>query len=123
MAERSRIDPCISIDYAALMDHLSLEGVRIENYKKIKVEYRYCATKQVSILHFGASTADMIPLTIGVNTLAVDFAGGAWTQKTFDYSTIDSMFWENSLTYFGIATGVGLMAGDSLYIRSIELLP
>ena len=123
MAERSRIDPCISIDYAALMDHLSLECVRIENYKKIKVEYRYCATKQVSILHFGASTADMIPLTIGVNTLAVDFAGGAWTQKTFDYSTIDSMFWENSLTYFGIATGVGLMAGDSLYIRSIELLP
>ena len=120
--EKSRIDPCISIDYAALMSHLGLTCEKADDYKKIKVEYKYCATKDVSIMQFGASTANMIPVTIGVNTATAEHADGTWNVQTFDYSSVDSTFWSDSFAYFGFATGVGLMGGDSIYIRSIELV-
>lgn len=120
--EKSRIDPCISIDYASLMAHLGLESASAEDYHKIKVEYKYCATKDASLLHFGASTASMVPITIGANTNSVDYATGEWSVQTFDFSEVIEAFWVGEFSYFGFTTGVGLMAGDSVYIRSIELV-
>ena len=104
------------------MSHLGLTCEKADDYKKIKVEYKYCATKDVSIMQFGASTANMIPVTIGVNTATAEHADGTWNVQTFDYSSVDSTFWSDSFAYFGFATGVGLMGGDSIYIRSIELV-
>lgn len=119
--EKSRIDPCISIDYASLMSSLGLQSVMAQSYKKIKIEYKYCATKDVSLMNFGASTIPVGTLTIGVNTQILP-QSGTWNTQILDYSGVDEVFWEDEFTYFGFATGVGLMAGDSIYIRSIELI-
>ena len=119
--EKSRVDPCISIDYAALMEHLSLPCVKAENYRQIKVEYFYSVTKSVSSLHLGASTIGMVPVSIGTNTDEVA-TRGEWTVQTFDYNSVTADFWEGEFTYFGFASGIGLMAGDGIYIRSIELI-
>lgn len=122
MMEKSRIDPCISIDYASLMSALGLDIASANDYRKIKVEYKYCATKDVSLMHFGASTASMVPVSIGTNTASVDYPNGKWSTQTFDFTSVDEVFWVDGFTYFGFMTGVGLMGGDSLYIRSIELV-
>ena len=120
--EKSRIDPVISIDYGALMAHLGLDPIKAENCKRIKIEYRLVTTKKESNLNFGASTTSMIPLSVGVNTDVVPLANKEWTSTILEFSGVDSAFWSGNFTYFGVATGVGLMAGDGIYIKSIELL-
>ena len=122
MTPKSRIDPTISIDYSALMKHLGLSVAKADEYKKIKVEYRYVSTRVESALYFGASTTGMVPLTVAVNTVQVPVDNNNWTSKVFDFSSVNSAFWEDEFVYFGVTTGVGLMGGDAIYIRSIELI-
>ena len=120
--KKSRIDPTISIDYGALMTHLGLTPVKADEYKRIKVEYRFVRTKKESIINFGGSTTSMIPLKVGVNTTDVPVSDGEWTSSVFDFSSVDSAFWTGNFTYLGFTTGVGLMAGDGIYVKSIEFL-
>ncbi|MBQ9709523.1 MAG: endonuclease/exonuclease/phosphatase family protein [Clostridia bacterium] len=119
---RSRIDPVISIDYGKLMADLNLKAVSANEYKRIKIEYRLSRTKSASLVHFGASTTGLIPISIGINTTQIPYENGAWNTRVFDFSGIDDAFWDGDFTYFGVKTGVGLMAGDGIYIKSIELL-
>ena len=63
-----------------------------------------------------------VPISIGINTMQVPYENGAWNTRVFDFSGIDDAFWDGDFTYFGVKTGVGLMAGDGIYIKSIELL-
>lgn len=119
---KSRIDPAISIDYGALTEYLGLTAVKADDCRRIKVEYRYVYTEEVSVLHFGASTTNMIPVSIGVNTAEIYADGGEWTSRVYDFTAVSNSFWTGDFAYFGVTTGVGLMAGDGIYIKSIELL-
>ena len=76
----------------------------------------------MSVLHFGASTVNGVSVSVGVNTLQIFANGKEWTSRVYDFSAVSDSFWTGDFDYFGITTGVGLMAGDSIYIRSIELL-
>ena len=120
---KSRIDPIISIDYGALMKHLGLDPVSANKCSKIKMEYRFVSTHSVSSLPMGASASGMIPVKINVNTAEIPENDG-WITKTLDFSGIDDkdIFWTGNFNYFGITSGVGLMAGDGIYIRYIELI-
>lgn len=122
MLKKSRIDPVISIEYGALMRDLGLTPVSADNCRKIKVKYRLVKTKSPSLWHFGATNESMIPLSIGTNTLQVLENEGNWNTYTFDFSFVDKDFWSGKFTYFGVKAGSGMMAGDGIYIESIELL-
>ena len=65
----------------------------------------------------------MIPVKINVNTAEIPENDG-WITKTLDFSGIDDkdIFWTGNFNYFGVTSGVGLMAGDGIYIRYIELI-
>ena len=104
------------------MGHLGLTAVNADGCRRIKVEYRYVYTEEASALHFGASTANMIPVSIGVNTAEIYKDDSEWTIRIYDFTSVNNSFWTGDFTYFGFTTGVGLMAGDSIYIKSIELL-
>lgn len=119
---KSRIDPIISIDYGLLTESLGLTAVSAERCRRIKIEYRLICTKDASSVHFGASAAESIPVSIGVNTAQIVRENGEWTSKVLDFSGVNGVFWSDKFNYFAVATGVGLMAGDGIYIRSIELL-
>ena len=122
VAAKSRIDPIISIDYAALTEHLGLTAVTAEEFRRIKIEYRLVRTEDVSIVHFGVATANTDSVSIGVNTAEIYADGGQWTSRIYDFAAVGDAFWTGEISYFGITTGVGLMAGDGIYIKSIELL-
>ena len=121
-AEKSFVAPRISIDYGVLMTSLGIPCASANEYRKIKVEYKYCATKASSLMHFGASTAAMVPVSIGVNTAEMQYMDGTWQEEVFDFTEVDDAFWVDGFTYLAFTTGVGLMGGDSIYIRSIEFV-
>lgn len=121
MAEKSRVDFGLSIDYAALMRDSGLQPVSADNYTKVRIEYSYSLTNGRSRLYFGGSTSLMVPLSVGINAYEVTPADGLWTVQTFDFS--DNDFWSGEIAYLGVITDIGLYAGDAIYIRSIELLP
>lgn len=120
-ADKSRIDPCISIDYALLMKDLGLEGVSADEYKKIKIEYLYSVTKSQSRVYFGASTDNMVPLTAGLNTAEMSATNSAYASAVYDF-TQNADFWTGKITYLGMLSNIGLMAGDGIYIRSVEFI-
>ena len=121
-AVKSRIDPVVSIDYGMMMRDLGLSAVQAETCGRIKIEYRLAVTKDASVLHFGAVTSAAGAASIGVNTAQLVKEHGEWTSKVLDFTAVNSAFWSGDISYFAVTTGVGLMAGDGVYIRSIELL-
>ena len=119
-AEKSRVDARISFDYAKLMQDLGQERVSADECKKIRVEYSASITKDASSLFFGGSTDLMVPLSAGLNAVSMPHGDG-WTIEEFDFAAL-SEFWKGKVTYLGILTDVGMLAGDAVYIRSIEFV-
>lgn len=120
MTEVTRVAPVISIDYEALVKAVGLNPLSATDYKKVKVEYKVAVTKSYTEVYFGASTQLSIPLAAITNAMAAD-TYGSWTVQIFDFSSnVD--FWRDEFVYLGFLTESGFMAGDAVYVKSIEFL-
>ena len=64
----------------------------------------------------------MVPVSIGINTVEMQYMDGTWQEQVFNFSEVDEAFWIDGFTCLAFTTGVGLMGGDSIYIRSIEFI-
>ena len=117
------------LDYDGLMQAKDLTALQINDYSKVKITYKTALTISTGELAFGVLSEGDPAIKYGANTTKLNNASADYTTQTFNIKKqetaggkiTDILF--GSMAYYGDFQGAcGMIAGDCIYIHSIEFI-